>query len=100
MEGYKLTGLGLLCPKGLYRGFSLPTCVSQLDPVLFLCLEFSRLQHNVRSASQPRPHLKITWRGFKNFSYLDLNPRPTPAAADFDLIHLGWGLFFERPLHR
>ena len=43
-------GLGL-CPEGFDRGFSLPTCVSQLDPVPFLCLEFSRLQHNSHSAS-------------------------------------------------
>ena len=43
MESYNSQCWGLdLCPEGIDRGFSLPTCVSQLDPVLFLCLEFSR----------------------------------------------------------
>lgn len=57
-----------LYPEGLDRRFSLPTCVSQLDPFFFLCLEYSRLQHNSHSVSQPRPCLKITWRGDFKFS--------------------------------
>lgn len=69
MEGYKLTGQDLdLYPEALTEGSHCCHLCGQLDLSSSSAWRFSRLQHNSHSVSQPRPCLKITWRGDFKFS--------------------------------